>query len=118
MTASAAPQPLSSTDRVLQLAGAATRETALAQVGLVLIAVHVVDDNFLQPQPGTSAGDHLVSGLVPATLLLLFAASYGRLRSGVRGTLALVVGIFGIAIGMSEAVYYAVTAATLRAPDH
>jgi dienelactone hydrolase len=74
----------------------------------VLIAVHVVDDNFLQPQPGTSAGDHLVSGLVPATLLLLFAASYGRLRSGVRGTLALVVGIFGIAIGVSEAVYYAV----------
>jgi uncharacterized protein len=74
----------------------------------VLIAVHVVDDNFLQPQPGTSAGDHLVSGLVPATLLLVFAAFYGRLRCGVRGTLALVVGIFGIAIGVSEAVYYAV----------
>jgi dienelactone hydrolase len=108
MTASAAPQRLSSTDRFLQFAGAVTLETALAQVGLVLIAVHVVDDNFLQPQPGTSAGDHLVSGLVPATLLLVFAASYGRLRCGVRGTLALVVGIFGIAIGASEAAYYAV----------
>jgi dienelactone hydrolase len=80
----------------------------LAWVGLVLIAVHVVDDNFLQPQPGTSAGDHLVSGLVPAALLLVFAAFYGRLRSGLRGTLALVVGLFGIAIGVSEAVYYAV----------
>lgn len=25
-------------------------------------ALHVADDSFLQPQPGTSAGDHLVSG--------------------------------------------------------
>ena len=27
--------------------------------------LHVVDDNFLQPNPGTSAADHLASGLVP-----------------------------------------------------
>jgi uncharacterized protein len=109
VTTSVAPQPLSSAHRVVRLADAASRETVLAQVGLVLIAVHVVDDNFLQPQPGTSAGDHLVSGLVPATLLLVLAASYGRLPSGLRGTLALVLGLFGIAIGASEAAYYAIT---------
>jgi len=43
-------------------------------VALALIAVHIVDDNFLQPQPGMSAGDHLVSGLVPLAVLLLSAS--------------------------------------------
>jgi uncharacterized protein len=110
VTTSAAPQSLSSSpaDRLVQLVLAAGRETLLARIGLVLIVVHVLDDNFFQPQPGTSAADHLISGLVPATLLLVFAALYGRLRSGLRGTLALVVGLFGIVIGVSEAVYYAI----------
>jgi uncharacterized protein len=118
MTVEAAPPPLvrpaggergslSSGRRVARLA-AASRGTVLAQLGLVLIVLHVVDDNFLQPQPGTSAGDHLASGLVPATLLLLFAASYGRLHAGLRAPLALVVGLFGVTIGVSEGVYYAV----------
>ena len=30
---------------------------------IALIALHGLDDNFLQPEPGTSAGDHLESGL-------------------------------------------------------
>ena len=51
--------------RVGRLTGAATRETKLAQLGLVIIAVHVIDDNFVQPQPGTSPDKHLVSGLIP-----------------------------------------------------
>ena len=38
---------------------------------LAVSALHVLDDNFLQPQPGTSAGDHLVSGLVPCAVLRL-----------------------------------------------
>jgi dienelactone hydrolase len=96
------------TQRVVHLVSAASRETTLAQVGLALIAIHVVDDNFLQPQPGTAAGDHLVSGLVPVTGLLVFAAFYPGLRPGLRGGLALVLGVFGITIGVSEAVYYAV----------
>ena len=29
-----------------------------------VIALHVADDSFIQPQPGTSAADHLVSGRV------------------------------------------------------
>ena len=33
---------------------AAGRETKLAVAGVVAIAVHLLDDNFLQPQPGTS----------------------------------------------------------------
>ena len=95
--------------RVVTLLSAARPEVLLAQIGLVVIAAHVIDDNFVQPQPGTSAGDHLVSGLVPTIALLLFATFYGHMRTGLRATLAVVVGLFGVTIGISEAVYYAVT---------
>jgi hypothetical protein len=49
--------------------GRRERATVLLAVGL--IALHIVDDSFLEPQPGTSAADHLVSGLVPLAVLAL-----------------------------------------------
>ena len=72
-----------------------------------MIAVHIVDDNFVQPQPGTSARDHLVSGLVPLAVLALAAVMYPRLSGGGRAAVALVLGVFGIVAG-SEAVYYTI----------
>ena len=66
-------------------------ERVLAIGALALVALHVVDDSFLQPEPGTSAADHLVSGLVPLALLAGAAVVYGRARAGVRATLALLV---------------------------
>ena len=80
-------------------------ETTVARVALGLIALHVVDDAFLQPEPGTSASDHLVSGLVPLALLAWVAVAYGHARAGVRGALALVTGFFGVLTG-TEAAYY------------
>jgi hypothetical protein len=74
-------------------------------IGLALIALHVLDDNFLQPQPGTSPGDHVVSGLVPLAVLGLAAWAYPRLRGGRRGALALALGVFGIAAGLEAAHY-------------
>src|SRR5215213_1092656 len=58
-------------------------------VAVGLIAVHVVDDSFVQPQPGTSAGDHVFSGLIPLAILALAAWAYPRVRSGERATIAL-----------------------------
>jgi poly(3-hydroxybutyrate) depolymerase len=49
-----------------------------------VIAVHLLDDSYVQPEPGTTAADHLVSGLVPLAALLAFASAYPRLREGVR----------------------------------
>ena len=89
-----------------QLIRATGLETTLAVAALAVIAVHVLDDNFLQPQPGTSARDHLVSGLVPTAVLLGTAAAYPQLRAGVRATFALTLGILGIVIGVGEAGYY------------
>src|SRR4051794_184990 len=82
-----------------------SRETVLFRVALAVIAVHVLDDNYLQPQPGTSAADHVVSGLVPLTLLGLAAWAYPLLRGGRRGALALAFGVLGIVAGV-EGLYY------------
>jgi fermentation-respiration switch protein FrsA (DUF1100 family) len=75
------------------------------RLAIAVIALHVLDDSFVQPQPGTSAGDHLVSGLVPLTGLALAAWGYPRLKAGAQGALALVLGPFGIVAG-AEAFYY------------
>ena len=84
-------------------AGARERPLFLAAIGV--IAVHVVDDSFIQPNPGTSAGDHLVGGLVPLAVLALAAWSYPRSRAGARALIALSLGAFGLAAS-SEAFYY------------
>jgi len=79
--------------------------TRLATCCFAVIALHVVDDNFLQPQPGASAGNHLVSGLVPLILLALAAAGYRRGQGARRAAAALTVGVFGVVAG-GEAAYY------------
>src|SRR5687767_12681 len=84
---------------------ALARETAIARVAIAVIGLHVVDDSFLQPNAGTSAGDHLVSGLVPLALLVLAGVVYERVRPGARATIALLAGFFGILAG-TEAVHY------------
>jgi fermentation-respiration switch protein FrsA (DUF1100 family) len=75
------------------------------RLAVAVIALHVLDDSFVQPQPGTSAGDHVVSGLVPLTGLALAAWAYPRLRAGAQGALALLLGPFGLVAG-AEAVHY------------
>lgn len=86
-------------------AAAGERERALFLIAVGVIALHVVDDSFLQPQPGTSAGDHLVSGLVPLAVLGGAAALYTRARGGARAAIALLVGVFGIVAGIEAAHY-------------
>jgi uncharacterized protein len=76
------------------------------RLGIALIALHVLDDNFIQPEPGTSAGDHLVSGLLPLGVLGLVAWAYPRLRGAWQGAAGLAFGLLGIAAG-SEGFHYA-----------
>ena len=86
------------------LARTLTREVSLAMVGIGLVALHVLDDQFLRPEPGVEPGDHLVSGLVPLALLALAAWAYRRSRAGVRASIALSVGVFGL-VASVEAMY-------------
>jgi fermentation-respiration switch protein FrsA (DUF1100 family) len=85
---------------------AAQAETTVAAASFAAIALHVLDDTFFQPEPGTSAADHLVSGLVPVALLAAAAVAYPRLRPGLRAVVAIVIGLLAIPIGATEAVYY------------
>jgi hypothetical protein len=85
---------------------AASVETLLALGAFGLIAVHLIDDSFLQPEAGTGVADHLVSGLVPLAALAAAAVVYPRLRPGLRAALAVVIGIFGIVTGAVEPAFY------------
>jgi uncharacterized protein len=75
-------------------------------VAVSILCLHVLDDNFLQPQPGTNAADHVVSGLVPVAILVGIATIYPRMRAGARAISALTIGLFGVVMGASEAGYY------------
>jgi hypothetical protein len=77
-----------------RVAAALRTEAGLARVALGVAALHALDDNFLQPEAGTSAGDHLWGGLIQVGLFALFAWAYPRLRAGLRATLAIFVGVF------------------------
>jgi hypothetical protein len=96
-----------STDRpakalAARAAAALRTETGLARVALGAVALHTVDDAFLQPNPGTSAADHLAGGLIPTALLVSTAWFY----PGLRAALLFVFGFFALLSGV-EAVYYA-----------
>lgn len=82
------------------------RGRAVFTAAVGLIAVHVIDDSFLQPQPGTSAGDHLFSGLIPLAILAVAVWAYPRIRAGARAAMALSLVVPAVLSG-SEAIYYA-----------
>jgi dienelactone hydrolase len=74
-----------------------------AAVGL--IAIHVIDDSFIQPQPGTSAGDHLIGGVILLAILALAGWAYPRVRAGARAAIALSLVVPAVLSG-AEAIYY------------
>jgi hypothetical protein len=71
-----------------------------------VLALHIADDRFIHPQPGTSAGDHLVSGLVPLALLALAFWAFPRLQAGAQALLGVTLGLLAGAAAV-EGVYYA-----------
>jgi hypothetical protein len=80
-------------------------ECAFVRAAIAVLALHVIDDNYLQPEPGTRLVGHLTSGLVPMTVLVLVALVYPFLRAGVRTAVVMTVGALGVAFGI-PAVYY------------
>jgi uncharacterized protein len=84
-------------------------QSAVALSGVGIVGLHVADDSFLQPEPGTSALDHLAGGSVQLAALGLAAVAYRRGRAGLRASVALVVGLFALVIGAASAGYETVT---------
>jgi len=69
-------------------------------VAVSVVALHIADDSFINTEPGTSAGDHVISGLVPLVCLTAAAVVWPRLRPGARAVLALLVGLFGVTVSL------------------
>ena len=69
-----------------------------------MIAIAVADDAFVHPEPGTSAGDHLASGLIPIAIALAAALAYPRLRAGVRACVALIFGALALEAGIVDGI--------------
>jgi fermentation-respiration switch protein FrsA (DUF1100 family) len=82
-------------------------ELRLAVASIGLVGLHVADDNFLQPEPGMSAVDHLPGGLALLALVAAGAWAYPRVRAGADAAIALLLGFLGVLAG-TEAVYYTV----------
>jgi hypothetical protein len=77
---SIAAEQVAGRQRLRERLRAVTLETTLAVSGLVAIPVHVLDDNFIQPQPQASPLDHRVSGLAPARRRVSVAAAQSCLK--------------------------------------
>jgi hypothetical protein len=95
------------TSIVARAARFARTERGVATIALGAVALHIADDNFLQPEPGTSPFDHLASGLIPIAAIAAAAALYLRVRAGIRAALALTFGVLGIAFGIPSAYWLA-----------
>src|SRR5688500_13576734 len=64
------------------------REAHAFRAAMAVIALAILDDAFGHPEPGTTSGDHLVSGLVPVAIAVVLGLTYARLRPGPRATVA------------------------------
>jgi uncharacterized protein len=86
---------------LLARAGSFVRtEHGIVAIALGAVALHIADDNYFQPEPGTSPGDHLASGLIPIGVIATVAVVYPRLRAGLRAILAMTFGVLGIVFGV------------------
>ncbi len=81
---------------------------ALALGAMATVGLHVVDDSFIQPEPGTSAVDH-PGGLVSLALLGIAGAAYHRGRAGLRATIAIVTGLLALVFAATSAGHTTVT---------
>jgi dienelactone hydrolase len=71
-------------------------------VAAALVCLYLLDDAFIHPEAGTTAGDHLLSGLLVPALVVAGAVLALRLRVGARGALLLILGFLAIVAGVAD----------------
>jgi alpha-beta hydrolase superfamily lysophospholipase len=81
---------------------ASTREATGFRLALAVIAVAVLDDAFLHPEPATPLAQRAVSGLAPLAVAVTLAWAYPRLRAGARAAVALVCGVPAVVAGIAD----------------
>jgi pimeloyl-ACP methyl ester carboxylesterase len=108
MTEAVVSQPETSRLVLARLARLMCDETTTSLIATGLIAAHLLDDSFVEPEPGTAAGDHVMSGVTPVAVLVFAAVIYPHLRAGFRAVVALLIGSLGIVAGATEGGYHLV----------
>lgn len=83
-------------------------DVRMFQIAAAVIAIAVVDHAFVLPESGTSAGDHLASGLIPTAIIIIAALAYPRLRAGLRACIALVFGALSLVAGIVDGIRHVV----------
>src|SRR4051812_35589051 len=76
------------------------RRTIILAAAVAVMALHIIDDNFVQPASGTGAVDHAASGLIPLACLAVMAFVFQRVRDGGRACIAIVLGLFGVTLAI------------------
>ena len=105
MSTATAATPAPGRLALMRAAAFSRSESGVVALALAAVTFHVLDDNYVQPAPGTSAADHLASGLIPLAVLIIAAAFYSGLRPGLRASLAMTLGAIAITFGVPGAYY-------------
>jgi hypothetical protein len=79
-------------------------DVAAFRAALAVVGLAVIDDAFVDPEPGVRADDHIVSGLVPLAVIVLLIAAANRMPSLLRGWLAIFTGALAITAGVTDGV--------------
>jgi dienelactone hydrolase len=74
-------------------------ESVVFLTSVALLVLHVLDDGFFQPEPGTSAGDNVLYVAVFVGVLVAAAFVYPRVRPGARAAIAALLGVACLAYG-------------------
>lgn len=78
------------------------REALAFRSACAAIALFLLDDAFVHPEPGTSGGDHLLSGLLPTAVVTVLAVLVPRLpRAGAAACAALALGLSALVAGIA-----------------
>jgi hypothetical protein len=77
---------------------------AAFRAALAVVGLAVVDDAFVNLEPGVRAGDHIVSGLVPLAVIVVLIAVANRLPSFLRGWLAIFTGALALTAAITDGV--------------
>jgi len=91
-------------------------ERRLFAISAALLALHLIDDGFVHPEPGTGAGDHLASTGIPLLAVALAVVAHRRARPSIRAALALALGL--VTLGIAATVHAAQLAMGPFGGDH
>jgi dienelactone hydrolase len=81
--------------------------TRIGQAALAIVAVHLLDDAFVQREPGLSVWSHLTGGVLSIALVLAAAVLLPRLPAGAAASIELAFGLTALGAGLAVPVRHA-----------